>query len=125
MQVHSGHAAGLPDARALFSPDPTDTLRSSPRASRDTPERRLALAVLTRSLIDLRHYRPGRKDAGLHEQARRWFASSDASWPFSFVSVCQTFDLDPGAVRARVLGGTVTLDALEAPPLGRLRLVRR
>jgi uncharacterized alpha-E superfamily protein len=35
-----------------------------------------------------------------HTDAGAWFASDDASWPFSFVSICETLHLNAGRIRA-------------------------
>jgi hypothetical protein len=35
-------------------------------------------------------------------EAARWIAADDASWPFSFVNVCEALDMDAGRLR-RVL----------------------
>jgi len=37
-----------------------------------------------------------------HEEALRWFASTDRRWPYSFVNICEALGLDPDAVRRRV-----------------------
>lgn len=36
-------------------------------------------------------------------QLDAWFRADDATWPFSFQSICEALALDPGAVRAVVL----------------------
>ena len=63
-------------------------------------ERRLFLAVFMAALEDLRRYPIGTKP---YLAAWRWFASNDESWPLTFRAACATLDLDPGAVRKRVL----------------------
>jgi len=108
MQAHPGHAAGLPDLRALFADDPTDshTWRRFVRDRGESPERCLALAVMTQALLDLRlpEGRAHGKDAGVYERTWAWFQTNDRGWPLAFVSICEMFDWSPEAVRARVLG---------------------
>jgi len=45
----------------------------------------------------------GRGDAGtrrIYAETELWFASTDTSWPFSFVRICQMLGLDPEYVRS-------------------------
>ena len=69
---------------------------------RTTPERRLMLAVLE----DAVHvYQVGclSTHTGGRLQAREtaeWFGSDDTSSPFSFVTICEVFGLDPDYLRA-------------------------
>ena len=42
----------------------------------------------------------GRSPRLLYAEVRRWFASNDVHWPFSFVNVCHGLGLEPSAVRA-------------------------
>ena len=70
----------------------------------DSGEMRLALAVLEDALrCALRHH-----DSRVVEQrmaareALDWMRSDDDSPPFTFVRICQLFDLDPDWVRAMV-----------------------
>ncbi len=66
------------------------------------PEHRLMLAVLE----DAVHaYQTGcASDGGerrLHfRETAEWFASDDTEWPFSFVTICQHFGIEPEYVRA-------------------------
>lgn len=121
--VKSAGAVPLPDCSRLFSPDPTDVVRFTRLRVGETPERCLALAVLTQALLDLRRSPPGRahgKQAGVYEKTTAWFRANDRSWPLSFASICELFDWSPTAVRARVLGPEPGHE-----PERRLRLVRR
>jgi len=90
----------LPDT----GPDPTDAdaMLAAFRARRRelSGERRLVLAVLMAALEDIRRYPRGTKP---HAAAWRWFTNDDETWPLSFRALCATLDLDPGAVRKRVL----------------------
>jgi len=121
MHVHAGPVL-LPDARALFTPDPTDTLRFSRVRRLDTPARSLALAVLFQAVMDLRRAPRGQttgRDRHLYAQTRAWFLDTEGRGPHSFEAICGLFDWNPEAVRRHVLGRT----AAQAEP--QLRLVRR
>lgn len=69
-----------------------------------TPELRLCYAVLEQALSDLdrMRQRPGRRGAAKAAEVTRWFRSTDASWPFTFESICATIGIDSGAVRRSV-----------------------
>ena len=109
----SGTSAGpvaLPDVRALFCPDPTDAQLLLHRRGRgESPERCLALAVMTQAVLDLERSGPqmdharGRARYGRYEETRTWFEATDPTWPYSFASICELFDWSPDAVRTRVL----------------------
>jgi len=68
------------------------------------PEARLALAVLDEAIQERRR----RDRSGMRRARRRaddvdaWFRSDDASWPFSFASICSVLGLDPSFLRARL-----------------------
>jgi len=75
-----------------------------PSSSDWTPERKLAAAVLASALVEIR-------DHGLNPAYRRkiaedleWFASEDVEWPFSFLRLCDLFDLEPAWVRQVIAG---------------------
>jgi hypothetical protein len=95
----------LPDA----GPDPTDA--AAPLAAflarrRELPgERRLVLAVFMASLDDLRRYP---RESKQYAAAVRWLADDDERWPLAFRPACATLELDPEAVRKRVLAGVAT-----------------
>jgi hypothetical protein len=74
-----------------------------PRAAALAPERRLMMAVLARSLLDLQsNAGTGTRRARRHlAEVEAWFASDDDVWPFSFVNLCHALDLDPSSVRSR------------------------
>lgn len=65
------------------------------------PEQRLMAAVLEDALNTRRRgpHATGRSPRLLYAEVRRWFASNDVQWPFSFVNVCHGLGLDPSAVR--------------------------
>jgi len=94
--------------RALLWDDPTDshTWRRGLRDRGESPERVLALAVLTQALLDLQRFPPRTRygyKATLYDQARAYFESDDRRWPHSFAALCDLFDWSPEAVRARIL----------------------
>jgi hypothetical protein len=73
-----------------------------PSASDWSAEKRLAGAVLMAALVEVR-------DRHAHPAYRRrvaqdmeWIQSDDVDWPFSFVRLCQLFELDPAWVRGVV-----------------------
>jgi hypothetical protein len=81
-------------------PTQFDDLRATIAAR--PPEHRLMFAVLE----DAVHlYLAGRGSGTirvrrLFDEAERWITSDDASWPFSFVIVCQVLGLDADCIRA-------------------------
>ncbi len=68
------------------------------------PERALAAGVLRQAMVDLRKFRNAKGVLGreLYADARSWFVSNDAEWPYSFVNVCRALDLAPENTRAEV-----------------------
>ena len=75
-----------------------------------TGEQRLALAVLERTIFDLRTLRfaRSRKEQRLYLEAYQWVESDDPSWTFSFVGVCRTLAIEPAALRETLLDTTRT-----------------
>ena len=69
-------------------------------------ERRLMLAVLEDGIMCYQKYagatRPRAKR--LFEEAERWIFEERDAWPFSFESICEIFNLDPGYFRQRLNG---------------------
>lgn len=121
LQGHTGGVWMLPDARRLFSVDPSDALRwLRSRPQFDTPERALALAVFTQALLDLRRGPREGKERKVYPQTVAWFRNDDARWPLSFAALCALFDWSPEAVRRHVLG-----PERDPAPERALRLVRR
>ena len=70
-----------------------------------SPERELMVAVLHEAVADVQRYRAarGREQQKLYLQACEWLMSDDASWPFSFASLCATLGLSPEGIRDRLL----------------------
>ena len=99
----------LPDS----GPDPTDAadaLLEGFRARRRelSGERRLFLAVFMGALDDLRRYPSGTKP---HVAAVRWVLDESEAWPLAFRPACAALDLDPAAVRTRLLATVGTRGA--------------
>jgi hypothetical protein len=65
------------------------------------PERRLMVAVLALAFTEYQQYaaKGCRNHRGFTDVAA-WFASADASWPFSFVALCEALGLNPRSIRA-------------------------
>jgi hypothetical protein len=70
-----------------------------------TGEQMLVLAMLEQAVEDLGHYRRARHPAHrrIFDQTRRWIASNDRTWPYSFARICEMLDLPRVAIRARLL----------------------
>jgi hypothetical protein len=68
-------------------------------------EQMLMLAMLAQAVEDLDHYRAARRPdhQRIFAQTSRWIAATDRTWPYSFVSICEMFDLPRAAIRARLL----------------------
>jgi hypothetical protein len=75
--------------QTLFQP-------AGPRLDVSTPEKRLALAVLSDAV---RHVQRGGHRAADDEA---WFASGATDHPFAFLSICQALGLDPDHLRRGV-----------------------
>ena len=70
-----------------------------------TPQRRLVLAVLCAALFDLHKYQFARRrrQQRLYMEAYEWVTSDDREWEFSFVRLCEEFDIDAVAARVALL----------------------
>jgi hypothetical protein len=81
-------------------------------------EFKLALAVLEQAVEDLQHHRgaSASEPQRLYVQARRWVASNDRRWPYSFANVCDMLNLSCGRMRTRLLAEhpTARLDVVGA-----------
>jgi hypothetical protein len=65
------------------------------------PEKRLMLAVLEDAVGTFQKYAsaPGRRARRLFAEAEEWFDSDDTAWPYSFVNICQSLNLEHAYVR--------------------------
>ena len=72
------------------------------------PERKLAVAVFSQAANDLWKFRHARRGAGysLYADARKWIASNDRLWPYSFLNLCDALHLAADVIRAELLGNT-------------------
>lgn len=91
----------LPDG----GPDPTDTydvLAARRPATDRQPERVLMLAVVEDGLEAFRRHAFARDPKGREAftEARDWLWATDRHWPFAFLNLCDTLDLDAEAIRA-------------------------
>jgi hypothetical protein len=84
-----------------------------------TPERSLALAVLTEAVVDLQKYRfaTRRRQQRMYWEAYQWVVSGDRLWPFSFINLCEINGMDPVASREHLLGEMAPPQRDEFPSL--------
>jgi len=73
------------------------------------PEKKLAVAVFSQAANDLQKFRQARRGArySFYADARKWIASNDRSWPYSFLNLCDALNLAADVVRAELLGNRV------------------
>jgi hypothetical protein len=66
------------------------------------PEHRLMLAVLEEAIrvYQTMACRADRRSRRLFREAQEWFASDEASWPFSFVVICEKLGFEPAYVQS-------------------------
>ena len=71
-------------------------------ASTWSPEKRLAAAILSSTLAEIRdrHDDPAYEDQVAEDL--EWIYSDEVEWPFSFLRLCDVFGLDPAWVRFSV-----------------------
>ena len=112
-------AVQLPDDRTdatlepeIVLPGQLDDGRSG--SARLQPEKRLQLAVLEDAILTLE-----RTVGGAAPRARRlraevdaWFASDATDWPFAFVTICHTLNLDPDYIRRGLRRSRTRLDGV-------------
>jgi hypothetical protein len=69
-------------------------------------ERRLAVAVFSQAADDLHKFRYAQGGAGysLYADARKWIASNDRLWPYSFLNLCDALHLAADVIRVELLG---------------------
>ncbi len=89
----------------------------------------LAVAVLERTIDDMERYRGASAATPrlLYREARRWVASTDRRWPYSFVNVCGMLNLSCSRLRARLLadGPAICFDTRAADGGDTVAAVRR
>ena len=73
-------------------------LRPGPKLSQ---EHQLMLAVLEGAVSDIHRgvSTPSRRFARFAREALAWVEENDSTWPFSFLNICETLELEPVAIR--------------------------
>lgn len=94
-------------ARVGLEPDvilPVQFFSQLQRRTAWTAELRLMAALLEDALIVCSRPvgSPTSKSARLLRETLRWVRSDNRTWVFSFLRVCESLDLDPGAIREAV-----------------------
>ena len=71
------------------------------------PEKRLQAAVLSDAVLTFHRFaeRDRARARRLFAEVEAWFASDDASSPFTFVAICESLQFDPSYIR-RGLGAS-------------------
>ena len=70
-----------------------------PTPSNWTPEKRLAASVLASALVEVRDQAGAPRRQQEVAETIGWIMSDDTEWPYSFLQLCQLFDLQPEWVR--------------------------
>lgn len=65
------------------------------------PEKRLMLAVLEDAIASFQRnlIQPRIGEESDERKVEEWLDSNDMSWPFSFASICEALDMEPGYLR--------------------------
>src|SRR6476660_2892314 len=102
--MHIGIAQEEVIAPELTLPIQFRDLWHGPRAA--SPETVLAVSVLGQAANDLQSFRFARRRSRqrLYMEAYHWVASSDRSWPYAFLNLCDALRLSAESVRAQLLG---------------------
>jgi len=79
---------------------------SQSRSGKVCPERTLAVAVFSQAATDLQKFRHARRGPGysLYADARKWIASNDRLWPYSFLNLCDALHLSADVIRDELIG---------------------
>ena len=88
----------------LFQPDsllPAQFFTALKQRSQACGERRLMAAILEDAIDCFQKYlwAKDNRSRNLRQEAENWFFSDDDSWPFSFINVCESLDLEPDFLR--------------------------
>ena len=88
----------------LFQPDvllPSQFFASMRKRVPQEPEYRLVVAVLEDAIDCFQKHLFSRDPKARHlfDDASEWIASDDRKWPYSFISICEILNLNPGYVR--------------------------
>jgi hypothetical protein len=73
-----------------------------PTPNKWTAEKQLAAAVFASALVEVRDQAGAPRRRQEVAETMEWILSDDVEWPYSFVRLCQLFDLEPEWVRAVV-----------------------
>ena len=73
-----------------------------PTATHWTPEKKMAAAVLASALVEVRDHHGSPSHRRRVSEALEWIADDEATWPFSFVRLCELFALEVEWVRGVV-----------------------
>lgn len=73
-----------------------------PGANTWSPEKKLAAAVLTSALLSVRNHYGDPAHAETVAEDLAWIESDDGAYPFSFLTLCEVFDLESAWVRETV-----------------------
>jgi len=105
-------------SRALGELGPSPYSFEERTAVRDSPERRLLLAVLADALNVHDRYGTARGgEAGRRAlEVERWVASEAMETPFAFVRICEALEIDPSPIRQHVR--RIRLARLAGPDAG-------
>ena len=120
-------AAAYATDRSLFEPDillrDQFSVRSGALVSR---EKRLMLAVLENALDSYQKYVFAKDGQGrqMFDAAVAWLNSPDTEWPFSYLNICETLDINPEYLRRGLEGWRIRAAvAGEAAVLGEKKKV--
>jgi len=67
-----------------------------------SPEKKLAAAVLTAALTEIRDHHLDRSYRRRVAEDVAWVSSNDSEWPYSFIPLCELFGLETEYVRGVV-----------------------
>jgi hypothetical protein len=87
----------------------------TPTRSTWSPEKKLAGAVLSAALLEVRERHADPRYAQRVREDVAWIFSDDRAWPYAFLPLCAQFDLEPGWVRRMVVGWLRTHGRDRAP----------
>jgi hypothetical protein len=73
-----------------------------PVATTLSPEKKLTAAVFASALVEIRDHHGNPAHRRRVAEAIEWVQSDDVEWPFSFLRICDVFDLEPEWVRREV-----------------------
>lgn len=92
-----------PEVGVQFTPyvlTPEQVAPTPPAERLDLPAVRLMIAILEEALATYQRCAAGGRDRGrAMRDVERWLSSDDASWLFSFASICEVLGVRPAQVR--------------------------